>query len=38
MRLKINEKWADEALAELSNKPKSEWTEDDWDTYNLFLH
>jgi hypothetical protein len=27
-------RWADQALDELKNKPKSEWTEDDWDTYH----
>lgn len=26
--------WTDQALDELKNKPKSEWTEDDWDTYH----
>ena len=30
----VTERWADDALAELANKPKSEWTEADWDTYN----
>jgi hypothetical protein len=26
--------WTDQALDELKNKPKTEWTEDDWDTYH----
>ena len=26
--------WTDQALDELKNKQKSEWTEDDWDTYH----
>lgn len=30
----ITERWSDDALEELSKKPKEEWTEDDWDTYN----
>lgn len=30
----LDERWADDALDELSKKPKSEWTDDDWDTYN----
>ena len=28
------ERWSDDALNELSKKPKEEWTEADWDTYN----
>lgn len=31
---KLNERWSDDALDELSKKPKEEWTEADWDTYN----
>lgn len=31
---KLNERWSDDALDELSKKPKDEWTEADWDTYN----
>lgn len=27
-------RWTDQALDELKNKPKTEWTEDDWDTYH----
>lgn len=34
MRLKIKENWADDKLEELKNKPKSEWTMDDWDDYH----
>ena len=31
---KLNERWSDDALDDLSKKPKDEWTEADWDTYN----
>ena len=31
---KLTERWSDDALDELSKKPKDEWTEADWDTYN----
>jgi hypothetical protein len=27
-------RWSDQALDELQNKPKSDWTDDDWDTYH----
>jgi hypothetical protein len=31
-------RWADQALAELGRKPKSEWTEPDWDTYHYCMN
>lgn len=31
-------RWADQALAELKQKPKSEWTESDWDTYHYCMN
>ena len=31
-------RWADQALAELMQKPKSEWTEADWDTYHYCMN
>lgn len=34
LEMHMLERWSDDALDELSKKPKDEWTEADWDTYN----